>query len=333
MTGQVNRGFAAVLLMLLFSSLLQAQQDEPSSEQPCYCSADRVALYAHDSTFLHFLAEDENVMEDLEWKVDIGTLYYTKENQTLWKIGTILPGIYYARAFSNKKEICKVRVVVNYRDIDLRGEHRVSGKAFLVGNEKEQGGYGLYSYLLIPRASADQNEKYIGIISAILKLNDIESLAEYIPKSSLNMFLVPVNEKVPKLYMTIEEEEDYRKAAQWILSHYNFTRSEAILSTIETNNLPGPFVISVEDPNHLANLDNVNYLYQNLTNLPDHLNEVWMRTFLNQAQQEEFWNTNTMNTFFYKIRLSIAVMAESVQSVEEATRHLLDWRKELVELR
>jgi hypothetical protein len=333
MTGQINLGFAAVLFMLLYGTLLQGQQDKASTESPCYCAADKVALYAHDSTFLHFFAEDKNVVNDLEWTVDIGTITNTKENQVLWKTGAILPGIYYAHAFSDNKEMCKVRVVVNYRDIDLRGERRVSGKAFLVGNQKEPEGYGLYSYLLIPRASADQNEKYMGIISAVLKLNDVESLSEYIPRSGLNMFLIPVKEKVPKIYMTMEKEEDYRQAAQWILSHYNFTRSEALLSMIETHNLPGPFVISVEDPAHLANLDNTDYLYQNLTNLPDHLDEVWMRTFLNQAQQEEFWNTNTMNTFIYKIRLSIAAMAESVQSVEEATRHLLDWRKELIELR
>ncbi len=322
-----------VIFLAVIGQNVHAEPDSLAAEPPCMCSADRVALSANDSTVLQFRYTKETARNNPAWHVDIGTISLKEAGETSWYIGPAEPGVYYARAMINNNLLCSVRVVVSSRALILRGEKRITGKSFLVGKNVEQQGFGLYSYLLMRRPSDSDQEKYCRIIAAVLKLNDIEALSEYIPQKELNTFLIMVNEKVPQYYLSMKEQDAFLNAGRWVLNNYNYTRAEMILNKIDNNTLSGPYIISVRNPEDLDHLSSERHLFQNLTLLPDYLVDSWIRDFLNQAQQERFWDTATFQSFVFRMRVLIGRLAESVESVEAAGKQLLDWRKQIIELR
>ena len=72
-----------------------------------------------------------------------------------------------------------------------------TGKAFLASNEREESGYGLYSYLLFgSKPNAEERSRYSQAIEAYLRiLPSLDKLSQYVAPSEFNITYIPVLEK------------------------------------------------------------------------------------------------------------------------------------------
>jgi hypothetical protein len=57
--------------------------------------------------------------------------------------------------------------------------------------------------------------------------------------------------------------------------------------------------------------------------VPASLASTWITVFMNQAAQERFWNSNTIEGLLAKMRLVIALTAEGVPPVKSAIATLI----------
>ncbi len=124
---------------------------------------------------------------------------------------------------------------------------RVTGRKFLVGNQAEDPGYGLYSYLLLPREPSPSDDglrtRYLGAIGeylSIARIKDFDLQPEPPPPRNLNIAYLPLRE-VPS-----------RLTPDDLLSRYNWPLAQTILGRLLLLNRggrrDGPFILSHNQP-------------------------------------------------------------------------------------
>jgi len=192
--------------------------------------------------------------------------------------------------------------------------HDISGRAFLVGNEDEEDGFGLYSYLLIPAAPLNDEDKkrYLAVIESFLSgLSGVAELeAGGALKSDLNvtyLLLTSPNANAPK--------------ADWILEHYDFARAKNLLrlfSRAGHDVVSGPYVVSSLIPLiHSQNLPE-HYLWQDMSHVPASLAASWEKEFERRASKKEFWSAEKRNQIVLEFRDFIATAAVGLPVVSAA---------------
>jgi hypothetical protein len=194
-----------------------------------------------------------------------------------------------------------------------------TGLAYLVGTQPEDQGYGLYSYLLFasPPTHATR-ERYLAAVTAYVELiSPIRILEEYLQRRRLNITYLPLTVSLPE---GLPPED----TPQWILEHYNYTRARLLLRTLPGVHNEGPYIVSLRKPLRLGTIQTEPYLYQNLSWVPPRLIELWVKTFLNQAAQERFWEERTAQRWVLHLRTAIAILAEGLPEVRHASA---EWSK------
>jgi hypothetical protein len=177
----------------------------------------------------------------------------------------------------------------------------ITGRALLAPDQKEPGGFGLYSYILIgaPPAAADR-DRYTAVFEAALRLlRPVEELTHYLKASQLNATWIPVK-KLPA------NDPD----PKWVVDNYDYSEGAANLVRAGIRNTPGGiYIISVRAPLGHATPARP-FLVQDLTHVPAPLASTWVTLFINQAAQEHFWTPNAMDELVARMRLAIALSAE-----------------------
>jgi len=198
-----------------------------------------------------------------------------------------------------------------------------------VGNQPEDQGYGLYSYLLFasPPTHATR-DRYQAAVTAYLEfISPIKVLEEYLQRRQLNITYLPLTVSLPERILPQE-------STQWILEHYNYTRARILLSTLPGAHSEGPYIVSSRKPLRVGKILAEPYLYQDLSWVPPRLVELWVKAFLNQATQERFWEERTAERWVRKLRTAIAILAEGLPEVHKASAELpkkrLNVQKELI---
>jgi hypothetical protein len=187
----------------------------------------------------------------------------------------------------------------------------VTGRAFLITNEKEASGYGLYSYVLFVSIPADKSakERDLAVIKAFLHmLSDVSDLkAAGIPVSDLNVTYLPVTERP-----TQELPEP-----DWVLSHYDFARAEALIHALGRTYVNGPYVISTLLPlSEHPSPDR--FLLQDMSSVPSEVAVLWVQEFERRAAQKEFWVPATRNQAILQLRTFVANAAFAFSDVNAA---------------
>lgn len=196
------------------------------------------------------------------------------------------------------------------------GFPRLSGRAFLVGNEKEALGYGLYSYLLFGSRPAPQSqERYLEAIRAYLDLlEDIGRLEESVPRTQLNVTYLPVNAVASPA-----------PSPEVILAQYNYVRAQILLSKVPGHHLEGPYIVSFREPLSDVTALSREYLYQDLSTVPVSLVRSWVKSFLIQAAKQEYWEPDTGEKVALKVRTEIEKLAEALPQVLESLKMWIVW--------
>ena len=212
---------------------------------------------------------------------------------------------------------------------------RDSGRAFLFGEEQEEEGYGLYSYLLLPsRPGSDRvRERYLAVIVACLRyMEDVATLEDHITnRSQLNVVYLLLQVKASN------EAIDGRliPLSEWILDNYNYARARAYLACTKFRGAgpdSGPYFVSCSTRlNHAGDLrpPDSRRLYQDLTEAHASVASMWVRLFLRQARKVTFWEPDLFELWVVKLRNAVAVAAEatdvSTASLDEWVQLMKKW--------
>jgi hypothetical protein len=265
-----------------------------------------------------------------KWSVTEGRVRSDK-GVTLWDLGTAHPGTAYAdvEAIVNgaKAASCSVELHIEGKQPDrtrstpdapiplpappppTAGPVVATSRAFLPAGQVEPEGFGLYSYILIgaPPAPADR-DRYAAIFEATLRLmRPVDQLARALKTSQLNATWLPVK-SLP----------DSDPDAKWLVDNYDYAQGAVDLVRAGIRGNPtGIYIVSARTPLSRAT-PAPPFLVQDLSHVPAALASTWVALFINQAAQEHFWNTNTMDGMVAKMRLAIALTAEGVPAIKTA---------------
>jgi hypothetical protein len=198
---------------------------------------------------------------------------------------------------------------------------RITARAFLATGTKEETGYGLYSYLLFGSSPTDsERARYLKAIQAFLILiQTVTDLRDYRSANKLNITYVPV-----KIQPTSAP------TAEWLLANYDFARARVLLDLLSSRYQTGPYIVSALTP--LSNLQAIprDHLFQDLSLVPtkpEDLLSWWIRAFLNQAAQEQFWKPQTGELLALKVRTMISVEAVALPEVQKKLASWIAWAK------
>jgi len=199
-----------------------------------------------------------------------------------------------------------------------------TGRAWLVGNQPEPSGYGLYSYMLFGSLPSDATRPlYAAVIKASLsKIESIESQLQTFPPVQLNLYLMPVFSGPPKY----AQPDDL---ANWIIDedHYNYPRARQILDSLPDKR-NGVYILSVlSRPIDSSHQLKPPYLLQDLSNVEPGIVVAWIQYFLNQAAKGKPWEENMGDKLALDLRNDIEQVAVQMQLTLPAMAAAIKWFK------
>jgi len=223
---------------------------------------------------------------------------------------------------------CSVRVIVQAQPRQaLRGGNRETGRSFLLPDQVETNGYGLYSYLLLGSPpTAATRERYLKAVEEYLRFPDLTQLETFnIPHRTLNITYLPL--KVPPERPVLDQlaDERYNEVAEWMLKQYDYERARVLLRGLPGTHREGPYIVSILKPPTWNSSLSPPYLYQDQSSVPPHLVSLWAKEFLNQAAQEQFWQERTAVQLVLKLRTAIGILATALPEVRKALDDWVAW--------
>lgn len=312
----------AILASLLVQSTAAFGGQANESASPSVlvaCSPERPLVPSDGSVMLRAWASEMTGRTlRYTWTVTAGTIS-SPGREARWDLKGVRSGIYRAEVKVEDGAIppasCSVRVVVSELE---RGAPlaRETGRTFLLKDQPEAAGYGLYSYLLLgSHPTASTLQRYRLVVQAYLAM--IDDVAEFGKQSrgKLNITYLPLGTAAPKA-----------ADAAWVLEHYDYARARLLLDVLPGDRKSGIYLVSGLKP--LSGGPNPPYLLQDLSTVPTEQTDLiswWMNEFLNQAAQERFWEPKTTELFVLKLRTTITILASGLPEVQHALDKWITW--------
>ena len=210
---------------------------------------------------------------------------------------------------------------------------RETGRAFLIAEQPEAKGYGLYSYLLFgaPPTEATR-ERYLNLIATYLEsIPPVGSFKGSLERWELNIAYLPLKDSPPvefsKGCSQLPCGTGNVAFAQWVLDHYNYTRARVLLRAVPAGGTHrnGPYIVSSLKPLSTTPILSPPYLYQDLSSVPPRLVLLWVKEFLDQTAQQSFEDSRKVQQVALKLRQSIAIAAKGLPDVLEALDRWIAW--------
>jgi hypothetical protein len=181
---------------------------------------------------------------------------------------------------------------------------RITGTAPLLPGQKEEMGYGLYSYALLSHAPQESElPRYRSFLTALLELPAAKDVQRYVPRARINITYLPLTSSSPEWDdFTLGERVDY------VLDHYDYARGAAMLASLPGSKGPGPLITSVlkpmtfDAPPHPV-------LVQDLSRAQPLLMADYVKQFVDQAAQDHFWEARTLAAFSLTLRNALETAA------------------------
>lgn len=246
-----------------------------------------------------------------EWEVTDGTVQGSGSNVE-WN----LSGVDIASSQSDKKVTatvkamlqgqvdvsCSVEVFISKKLGDTRGG-LIAGRRYLLSEQAEDSGYGLYSYLLL--SSKPQNEKerehYLKTLEAYLQvISSLKDLDKHVRPKQLNATYIPLR----KLPEGSEGDPDF---SEKVLDVYDFPRARVLLSKFENTYDQGPYLISVKLPLTRASKTVSAYGLQDFTGVDPELAASGVKNFEYLVAQQRTWTEQSIQLLPFRIRSLISL--------------------------
>lgn len=254
------------------------------------------------------------------WSAPVGRLE-TAGREARWRLTGVPAGVHATTvqivSSTGTSAECVTQVVVTGEGYQPRDPLKETGAAVLLPGGREVDGFGLYSYLLLGAAPTDASRaRYVEVVAAYARVvPDIRALERYIGRRDLNIAYVP---------LTAPARAD--ATPEWLLTHYDYPRARSMLRLVGGGR-EGPYFLSVLRP--LTGVATVPrpYLLQDLSSVPPHLVEAWVKEFLTQAAQERFWEERTAYRLALRLRLTVGVLSVGLPQVRDAVDGWITWAK------
>jgi hypothetical protein len=186
---------------------------------------------------------------------------------------------------------------------DESGLPRVTGTATLVSGATEPAGYGLYSYALLAHApDGDELRIYRSFFEALVGLPTSNNLSKNLPRARINITEIPVTSAAHWDVMPVESRVSF------VLDHYDYARSVAILGSLSKRTGTGPVIISVLAPIDLSKHPDP-VLVEDLTKAEPRMMTVGVDNFVEQAGKDQFWDESKMVSLCFELRNNLEVAA------------------------
>jgi hypothetical protein len=251
----------------------------------------------------------------------------------MWGFTGVRPGTYKAKVRVSDQEKrssdCTLGVIVSFPSLELKGGGYQTGRSFLLPDQMEAEGYGLYSYVLLGSEPDDTTrERYLKAIIEYLKFPEIARFEKYRERRELNITYLPLTTEPEKELLGQLKEKNFTPVAEWVLKNYDYARAQVLLGTRPGGHHAGPYIISFLKPLGKNPLSRP-YLEQDQSAVPPHLVQMWMKYFLDQAAQERFWEEKTGKLLVLKLRTTIGVAALGLPEVKKSLEDWISWKEKI----
>jgi hypothetical protein len=200
-----------------------------------------------------------------------------------------------------------------------------SGKAALVGNQVEEAGYGLYSYLLLGAPPRESNrDRYLQILSDLVtSLPDIQRLEDSgSDRRELNITYVLLREAPPRELL---RQAGGMLFAEWALSHYDYVRAGSMLGRLPRGEGDGPYIVSSLRPLAAGQSERGGYLFQDLSSVEPRCIKYWLNAFLDRATQPAARDRTYAMDLARRLREVLALAVTDCPGGEEAAQRWVRW--------
>lgn len=235
----------------------------------------------------------------------------------------IAPPVYRVTAMRSSVSFLLVAILIvlsacgglRIADSELGPRKFQPGRAFLIRDQPEEPGYGLYSYLLFDSPPTNEyRQLHLSAIKAYIReIPDIAILEKDYTRQQLNIAYIPVTKPIPQLPEGKTQSEILEWWTEWILEHYHYDRARLLLNQIHsTQREGGPYLLSTFSPATV--IPPLSYLFQDLSPIQLILNPEdrpklafeWVLDFIDRASnpQPSAWNGNALVRFTSGLRES-----------------------------
>ena len=320
-----NRGRAGLSLLAALSTVaVHAAQSPPVApdDGAIACSPVRAAVAVDESVALNVWMPAGSTASKREWDASAGRIAW-RNGAHHWDFHGTDAGYHTATLRvvepSGRVRTCSIVVRVRLRG---RGAPLISGRTLLLRDEKEDEGYGLYTYLLFgSRPSGVMRERFSAALDAYLDvIPPIEAFQQGLPLGRRNVTVLPVDEQFSE-----DTRSDRTALKAWLLDHYDYARAREILRPVPGAVRDGPYFLSCSSPEVGRGLAQGQCLFQSLASVPPHLIALWTKEFLNQAEQAQFSGLTLQPAFLLRLRTTIGILAVGVPEVKGQLDELIRW--------
>jgi hypothetical protein len=261
-------------------------------------------------------------------------------SEVKWTAKDASPGVHQlrlaAQSSSGRTGSCTLSIVVLATE---RGTQEALiqdlARAFLVRDDLETAGYGLYSYLVIPDGCASsqpgtlRERCAIFVRQALLQIRDEKDMkaADVAPPSHLNITYLLVKRTIPS-DTAADLDRRLDDQVNWILGNYDYARCHKLLLLMKDPLAkPGPLVISTKEPVFYRNAHPSGknqkppeQLYQDYSDVPLNIIPLWFDRFRSQSFQEKFWETGALESFAWGLRKYLAIAGLGLPAAEASVK-------------
>lgn len=223
---------------------------------------------------------------------------------------------------------CTVEVFIGAKQVgapdnpDIRGNQTI-GRRFLLREQSEDPGYGLYSYLLLSAKPQGEEEtaRYLKTVEACLQImNKLQDLPKHLRPSQRNATHIPVTE-LPK---GNADDADFAKK---VLAVYDYARAKVLLNTFQKTYDQGPYLISVKTPLTPESESLQPYVLQNFTGIAPELTARGVKNFEFLAAQERTWSETALKTLAFKLRNLVTIAGKETPKVAGGLKMIIQFNK------
>jgi hypothetical protein len=287
-------------------------------ESPTFvCSVSRPVVPAGDTVRLRVYNTDAAASSQVNWSVPGGVLE-TDTAGTIWRLSGLGLGSFSARvAYDDGAGLirtCVITVQVVQPSLQLMGSS-LAGRAYLLPNQTEEAGFGLYSYIImrVPPNAATR-ERYLNAISEYLRqIASVNALRRYVSTENLNIMYLPLRRRIAN------------PNADSLLAIYDYARAQVLLSQFRQVSGDGPFLLGTRTPLSSRSAETTPVIVHDLSAVPPHLVGLWVAEYLTQTAQERYWEENTLRQVSLKLRTIISVLGQGVPDVQSSLDSWIKW--------
>jgi hypothetical protein len=334
-----------LVVAVLAPQTARAQTDSRNTAMEILCLTDRPAIDQGASTRLQAWAATPDGQPfaqpiAFEWEVTAGVVQGTGSD-VQWNLSgvKIESGEFHKKVTATVKataagvsaSTCAVEVFIGKKEDagpppSDRGGLR-SARRYLLPDQKEEAGFGLYSYLLFPAPPQTQEQKarYLKTLESCLLV--MQSVEDHIQRrrrpSELNATHIPVK-KIPK-YSQV--------SAEWAantLAVYDYATAQKLLDKLDKTYQRGPYLISVgkQPLSDMATPIQAHLLQDFTGKVPELVSNV-VDLFMYRAAQQRTWTDESLRSFGLYLRNLLAVAGKVTPDVASAVIKLVELQQQL----